>query len=112
MAEKLNDMNVALERSQGEQELTINNVIRGGSGSGGTTPSVSAHNILSTTHSDTLVTATTPGSILRVNAASKWVELPIGAAGYVLTSDGTNAEWTTPPGITHPQVMSRASLRP
>jgi hypothetical protein len=65
----------------------------GGALTGGgsiTTP----HNLLSTTHPDTLVATVSRGSILCGNATPAWAELTIGGVGTVLRSDGTDCEWS------------------
>ena len=53
------------------------------------------HNILSATHTDTLTAAVVRGHIIVGNATPKWSALPIGAAGTVLRSNGTDPAWTT-----------------
>lgn len=66
----------------------------GGALTGGgsvTTP----HNLLSTTHPDTLVAAVSRGSILVGNATPAWAEVTIGGVGAFLRSDGTDAAWGT-----------------
>lgn len=52
-----------------------------------------AHNILSTTHSDTLAATLVRGDTLAVNATPKLARVPIGPATYVWTSDGTDPSW-------------------
>ncbi len=59
-------------------------------GSGG---SVTPHNLLSTTHPDTLAASVARGSVLVGNATPKWAAVTIGAAGRFLRSDGTDAAW-------------------
>lgn len=62
-------------------------------GSGSTT---APHNLLSTTHPDTLaVSPPTRGDVIVANSTPKWARLAIGAAGTVLRSDGTDAAWST-----------------
>lgn len=70
--------------------LTFNGTAIAGGG-GATTP----HNLLSTTHPDTLAAAVARGSIIRGNATPAWAALAIGAAGTVLRSDGTDPSWST-----------------
>lgn len=60
---------------------------------GGTT-----HDMLSATHTDTLASAVSRGSLLYGNATPKWAELAVGTAGYVLTSDGTDVAWAAAAG--------------
>lgn len=58
-----------------------------------------AHAILDgLTHNDSVADAVTRGSIIIGNATPKWDELPIGVAGELLTSDGTDAAWAAPDG--------------
>lgn len=70
--------------------LYWNGVAVAGSG-GGTTP----HNLLSTTHADTLAAAVARGSVLVGNSTPKWSAVAIGAAGTVFRSDGIDAGWST-----------------
>jgi hypothetical protein len=53
-----------------------------------------AHDLLGTTHSDTLTAAVSRGSIVVGNVTPAWSELVIGGANTVLGSDGTDATWT------------------
>jgi len=46
-------------------------------------------------HADTLAGTVVRGDIPVGNATPKWARLPIGAAGTVLRSDGTDPAWTT-----------------
>lgn len=48
------------------------------------------------THSDSVADAVTRGSLIYGNSTPKWDELGIGAAGAVLSSDGTDASWVVP----------------
>lgn len=91
MAVKLNEMNTVLERTHGEQELTINNIVRGGGAGGGSGSGSSAHTILS--HSDALSTAITPGSILAVNGVTQWAELAVGVNDQYLRVVGGMPTW-------------------
>lgn len=68
-------------------------------GSGGTSA------LLSATHTDTVANAVTRGSLIYGNSTPAWDELVIGAANKVLTSDGTDAAWTSPDW----QLLSSAS---
>lgn len=56
---------------------------------------VAPHNLLSTTHPDTLVGSPVRGSILVANSTPKWAAFTIGAVGTVLRSDGTDPSWST-----------------
>jgi hypothetical protein len=57
--------------------------------------SVTAHNLLSTTHGDTLADTVVRGDILIGNATPKWARLAKGTAGYLLRSDGTDTAWAS-----------------
>src|SRR3990172_1572795 len=63
--------------------------VRGGSG--GAAP----HDILSATHTDTLAAAVIRGDLLVGNSTPRWARLPIGTAGTILRSDGTDPSWTS-----------------
>lgn len=58
------------------------------------------HNLLSATHSDTVVNAVTAGSLIYGNATPKWTELTFASApggnGDVLTLQGGLPAWETP----------------
>src|SRR3990170_3176465 len=56
-----------------------------------------AHNLLSATHSDTVVQAVSRGSLIYGDATPAWNELVVGAAGSGLWTDGIDASWTTSP---------------
>lgn len=58
--------------------------------------SVTAHNLLSSTHGDTLADTVARGDVLIGNSTPKWARLGKGANGTVLTSDGTDVSWQTP----------------
>lgn len=58
--------------------------------------SVTAHNILSATHGDTLTASVVRGDVIVGNSTPKWARLAIGANGTVLSSNGTDASWTAP----------------
>lgn len=60
-------------------------------GSGG---ALGPHNILSVSHPDTLPAAVLRGSIVIGNSTPVWARLPIGAAGTMLRSDGTDVSWS------------------
>lgn len=68
--------------------LYFNGGLVAGAG-GGVTP----HNLLSTTHSDTLAASVARGAVLVGNSTPKWAAVTIGAAGRFLRSDGTDASW-------------------
>jgi hypothetical protein len=70
--------------------LYFNGGLVAGAG-GGVTP----HNLLSTTHTDTLAASVTRGAVLVGNSTPAWSRLTIGAAGRFLRSDGTDAAWST-----------------
>ena len=53
----------------------------------------SSHDLLSATHTDTVASAVTRGSIIIGNSTPAWEELVIGAANTVLLSDGTDVSW-------------------
>jgi len=68
----------------------------GGSGSTVTTViSTANHDILSTTHTDTLVSAKVRGDLLRVNSLGIWATLAVGTSGQYLASDGTDPLWAS-----------------
>ncbi len=55
---------------------------------------VTNHSILDgSVHTDSVADGVTRGSIIYGNATPKWDELPIGGAGTVLSSDGTDVSW-------------------
>jgi hypothetical protein len=56
--------------------------------------SVTAHNILSATHGDTLTDTVIRGDILYGNATPKWARLAKGGANAVLSGDGTDTAWS------------------
>ncbi len=70
--------------------LYYNGGLIAGSG-GGVTP----HNFLSTTHPDTVASAALRGSVVVADSSNLWAQVPIGAAGAVLRSDGTDPSWST-----------------
>jgi hypothetical protein len=55
---------------------------------------VTAHNLLSTSHGDSLAGTVARGDILRGNSTPAWSRLAIGASGRVLRSDGTDPSWS------------------
>lgn len=70
--------------------LYFNGQLVAGAG-GGTVP----HNLLSVTHADTLAAAVQRGAVVIGNATPAWSLLSIGAAGTVLSSNGTDVSWGT-----------------
>jgi len=72
--------------------------------------SVTAHNMLSATHSDTLTGSVARGSLIVGNATPKWSALVIGTVGKVLQSDGTDAAWATPTGTGVPVLATSPTL--
>jgi len=54
---------------------------------------VSGHDILSLSHSDSVIDSVTRGDLLAVTAASKWARKPIGESGKVLGNDGLDPDW-------------------
>jgi hypothetical protein len=61
--------------------------------------SVTAHNVLSTTHGDTTAAACARGSIIIGDSNSKWVNLvfPSTHTGKILQATATDIEWSTNP---------------
>lgn len=53
------------------------------------------HNILSTTHPDTLANTVSRGSIIVGNVTPLWNEVTVGAAGTIVGSDGTDTTFRT-----------------
>lgn len=54
------------------------------------------HNLLSTTHPDTLAASPpTRGDLLVANSTPRWARFAIGASGTVLLSNGTDPAWST-----------------
>jgi hypothetical protein len=74
------------------------------------------HALLSVTHSDSLASAVSRGSIVVGNATPAWAEVAIGANLTVLASDGTDAAWTAltdahiPDGITITLAATASAL--
>lgn len=74
------------------EEVFWNGTALSGGGSV-TTP----HNVLSSTHPDTTPAAVVIGDLMTGQATLDdpvWARLPVGAAGSMLTSDGTDVSWT------------------
>lgn len=57
-------------------------------------PAAAPHNLLSTTHGDTVANAPLRGALVVGNATPAWARLALGAAGFALLSDGTDALWS------------------
>ena len=55
----------------------------------------SNHAVLSATHTDSAASAVTRGDLPYGNATPAWDDLPLGAAGTVLGSDGVDLSWIT-----------------
>jgi len=55
--------------------------------------SVTAHDLLSATHGDTLASGVSRGSLIYGNSTPAWAELAVGVANRILGSDGTDAAW-------------------
>lgn len=70
--------------------LYFNGGLIAGAG-GGVTP----HNILSSTHADSLAASVTRGDVIIGNSTPKWARLAIGANHTVLVSNGTDPSWGT-----------------
>ena len=58
--------------------------------------SLTAHNLLSATHTDTVAGSAVRGDIIVANSTPAWTKLAIGSSGQVLTNDGSNTKWSTP----------------
>jgi len=57
--------------------------------------SVTPHDLLSVTHSDTLAAGVLRGSIITGNLTPKWSALALGTSGKILRSDGTDLLYST-----------------
>lgn len=62
-------------------------------------PSGLGHNILSATHLDSVAAAVVRGDLIIGNSTPAWARLPVGAAGSVVSSNGTDPSWTINPLI-------------
>jgi len=60
---------------------------------------VSKHNLLSTSHVDTLTGTVVRGDLVVGDATPNWARLPKGAANSVLACDGTDPAWSTTPTL-------------
>lgn len=54
------------------------------------------HNFLSPTHTDTVAAFPVRGDLVVANATPEWERLAIGAANFILRSDGTDPAWADP----------------
>lgn len=59
------------------------------------TAGATAHNLLSTTHSDTLAGTVVRGDVIVGNSTPAWARVAVGGANTVLHSDGTDTSWQT-----------------
>lgn len=57
--------------------------------------SVTAHNLLSSTHGDTLVASVVRGDIIYGNSTPKWARLAKGTTGQILVAGATDISWST-----------------
>lgn len=64
--------------------------------------SVTAHNLLSATHGDTLAASVTRGAIIYGNSTPKWATLVAPGALSGLSHDGTDVSWVTATGAGAP----------
>jgi hypothetical protein len=63
------------------------------------------HNLLSTTHPDTVAAAVARGDLITGQGATPaWQRLPLGAAGTLLRSNGTDVLWSLPNIVVNSQV--------
>jgi len=69
-----------------------------------------AHDILSATHTDTLASAVTRGSIIYGNATPKWAELVIGAQYKMLACTATDVAWSSAFVGTHVYITTVATF--
>ena len=67
---------------------------------------VTAHNILSATHGDTLTASCVAGDVIFANATPKWTRLPKGSDGDVLTLASGLPSWAAPGGGTTHVLLS------
>ena len=71
------------------------NVYYGGIILGGASGATTPHNLLSSTHADTLTGTVVRGDVIVGNSTPKWSRLAIGTAGQVLASNGTDVVWSS-----------------
>ena len=57
--------------------------------------SSAGHALLSATHTDTLASAVSRGSLIYGNSTPAWAELNVGSAGAFLRNDATDVMWST-----------------
>jgi len=87
--------------------------------SGTTDPESQTHDLLSETHDDTAPAAVVQGDIIVGDKTPEWVRLPIGGAGDILTSNGSDADWAPPTtqtstlldGAVHTDTIAQAVTR-
>jgi hypothetical protein len=60
---------------------------------------VSAHNLLSATHSDTTTATAVRGDLIVSPSGGGWARFAVGSANGVLTTDGTDPAWSTTPRL-------------
>ncbi len=76
----------------------------------------SGHEMLSLTHSDTIVSGKVRGDILTVQSATPyWARLAKGTSGYVLTAGATDVAWASPAhnllSATHTDTLTASVVR-
>lgn len=64
------------------------------------TAAAAGHAILGVAHGDSTTDTVTRGSLIYGNSTPAWDELVLGASGYILRSDGTDAAWAATTNIT------------
>lgn len=69
-------------------------------------PSGTAHNLLSTTHSDTTAHAVVRGDLVTGQTGPVWARLALGVSGKFLSSDGTDVVWADPPAGSAHNILS------
>jgi len=72
--------------------------------------SVTAHNVLSATHGDTLTASVVRGDVIIGNSTPKWARLAVGAAASILSSDGTDVSWAAATGTGSPVRATSPTL--
>ena len=60
---------------------------------------ITAHNVLSATHADSLAAAVVRGDLIIGNATPLWARLALGAANSILSSNGTDPSWSATPRV-------------
>ena len=79
----------------------------------GDPPASSAHNLLSTTHSDADTETVVRGDLIVGNSTPKWDRMALGTRRYLLSNDGTDVAWIDPKRFGMPNyycVYLRASF--